>query len=84
MKTFAAGAVVVVLLMLANVVAAGVFTVLGPLVLELQDEWSRVVAVALIGVVAVVCALVFLRGALFLALENPFKGLKSAAGRRGG
>lgn len=69
MKTFAAGAVLVLVLILANVVAAGVLAVLGPLALELEGEAARVSAVVLVGLLAVACALAFLRGALRVALD---------------
>lgn len=91
MKTFTAGAVFLLTLMLANVVAAGVFAVLGPLALELKDDAAGVIAVALIGLVSIGCALLFLKGALALAGErfylvrsDPYKGLRFGSGRRGG
>lgn len=58
-----AGAVIIIALLLANVVAAGVFLVLGPLVPRGDDAVATVGMLA-VGIVAVGCALLFLLGAL--------------------
>lgn len=91
MKTFSAGAAFVAILVLANVVAAGVFAVLGPLATELADETAQIATMALVGVLAVACALLFIKGALFYAAARSFaahpdpnKGLKSNPAGRGG
>ncbi len=97
MRSFGTGALFVLILMLANVVAAGVFAVLGPIALELADEEARVLAMVIIGLLSVLCAVLFLRGAvvqfaegygvrrrLFREIADPHKGLQSAAGQRGG
>jgi len=85
MKNLGEGAALVLILVLANVVAGGVFALLGPLALEIADEGMQVAATVLVGVIAVACALVFLRGAVVsFVLANPNKGLESPPGRRGG
>lgn len=91
MKTFLAGAAFLLVLIIANVVAAGVFSVLGPIAAELDDGLARVLALALVGLLGVACALLFLRGVLFMVAErfsavqaDPKKGLQFTAGRRGG
>lgn len=63
MKTFAAGAAVLSLFILANVVAAGVFHVLGPLVPQ-GDDLVVVAGMLLVGAIAVACAVLFFLGAL--------------------
>lgn len=91
MKTALAGAAFLLVLIIANVVAAGVFFVLGPLAADLDDGVARVLGLALVGLGGVACALLFLRGALFCIAErlsavrsNPHKGLESTEGQRGG
>lgn len=63
MKTLAGGAAVLSLFILANVVAAGVFVVLGPLVPS-GDDAIVVAGMVTIGVIAVACALLFFLGAV--------------------
>lgn len=84
------GLVVVAVLVAANVVAAGVFLVLGPLVPR-GDVTVAVAGMAVVGVIAVACALLFLKGAMVSAArgfsfgkQDPYKGLESAVGQRGG
>lgn len=61
MRAFGTGLLVVVVLMLANVVAAGIFLVLWPLARQLE-ETGQVIAAAAIGALAIACALLFLKG----------------------
>jgi len=80
MKSLAAGAGFLAVLMLANVVAAGVFAVLGPLVLELADGDWQVVAMVLVMLLAIGCALAFLKGCLRFVVDH----LQCRSSRRGG
>lgn len=48
----------------ANVVAGGVLSLLGPQVLALEDGLPKALAVIAVGVLAVTCALIFLRGCM--------------------
>lgn len=80
MKTAAAGALLLALFALAQVVAAGVFAVLGPLALELEDELSQFIGLAVVGGLSVACALAFLKGSLRVATDQ----LQCRTGRRGG
>ena len=71
MRQLAFGALMVAIFSLANVVAAGVFLVLGPLVPALvQDEADQIVPLAIIGTIAVFCAVVFLNGCLRSMVEQ--------------
>jgi drug/metabolite transporter (DMT)-like permease len=63
MKTLAGGIAFVAVLLLANVVAAGVFLVLGPLVPRSADIVA-VAGLALVGVIAVGCSILFFLGAM--------------------
>lgn len=91
MKTFLAGAAFLLVLILANVVAAGVFSLLGPIAADFDDGLAWVLALALVGLLAVACSLLFLRGVLFCVVErfsavraDPKKGLQFDPGQRGG
>ncbi len=66
MKNLAGGAAFVAVLILANVVGAGVFLVLWPLVKPITagNDWAELVAAALLGAISVACAYFFLAGAL--------------------
>lgn len=57
------GAVILGALVLANVVAAGVFHVFWPLARGLTESW-QVAAVVMIGALAIACSLLFLRGVI--------------------
>lgn len=63
MKTLAGGAAFVAILFLANVVAAGVFLALWPIVRP-ADELVAVIAAALVGIVSVACAYFFIVGVM--------------------
>ena len=77
-------AVVVAFFLAANVVAAGVALVLG-MVLLATPAASSPFAWLVVGIAAALAAYLFLKGAMFFAAErNPYKGLKSGTGRRGG
>ncbi len=69
----------------ANVVAAGVVQVLGQMLQAAGPASSSPWPWLVIGAAGAVAAYLFLKGALFFAAErNPYKGLQSGAGRRGG
>lgn len=80
MKTFAAGAGFVLILLMAQVVGAGVFMVLGPLALEIQDEELQIVALGVVGAAAIVAALAFMSGSLRAVVAS----LQSQPRQRGG
>lgn len=61
MRNLLQGLLFLLVLMLANVVGAGVFMVLGPIVKRL-DEAAQVAATAIVGFIAVSCAIVFITG----------------------
>lgn len=79
-RDLAAGAVFLSALIAANIVAAGVFAVLGPLALEIDDELYQLLVLMLVGAMAVLCALVFLKGCVRVLVDQ----LQCRAGRRGG
>lgn len=71
MRQIVFGAVLIAIFALANVVAAGVFLVLGPLVPAfVQDESDQIVPLAIVGTIAVFCAVVFLNGCLRSMVEQ--------------
>lgn len=80
MKTLGAGALLVLLLLMANVVAAGVFQVLGPLALEIRDEELQILALCLVGCAAIGAALAFMSGSLRAVVAS----LQSQPRQRGG
>lgn len=80
MKQLIAGAALVACLAMAQVVAAGVLQVLAPLALEPQDEGAQFVAMVAVGVLAVGCALAFLKGCLRVLIDQ----LQCRPSRRGG
>jgi len=80
MKTVLAGATMVALLILTNVVAAGVLLVLAPHVLALDDGPLKLCVIIGLGVLAVSCAIVFLKGCLREITDH----LQYPPGRRGG
>lgn len=86
MRQLGAGALVLGALMMANVVAAGVMQLLGPLALEAQDETAQVVLVSIAGLLAIAAALLFLKGCLRALIDattmpgRPARGKGSAHG----
>lgn len=61
MKTLAGGTAFLVVILLANVVAAGVFMVLWPII-QPTDDTSEVIAATILGIVSVTCAFFFTAG----------------------
>lgn len=80
MKKILAGGGLLLILVMANVVAAGVFQVLGPIALEIQDEDLRTCAFGAVCGAAIGSALAFLSGSVRAMVEQ----LQCRAGRRGG
>jgi hypothetical protein len=62
-KNFTAGALVVGVFLSANVVAAGIFLVLGPLAPK-DNDTVAVIGMYLIGAIAVACSIFFIVGAM--------------------
>jgi hypothetical protein len=79
-RAAATGAFLVGILVLAQVVAAGVYAVLGPLALEAEEGPAQIAGLVLVSALAVSCALAFLKGSLRLATDQ----LQCRTGRRGG
>lgn len=64
MRACAAGLIILVVLALANVVGAGVYLALWPIAAEISgDETYMMIATCAVGILAVVCAVLFLVGA---------------------
>lgn len=80
MNTLLRGAVIVSIFMLANVVAAGVISVLGPHFVGLDDGPLKILAIIVLGILAVGCALAFLKGCLSALSDR----LQYRRGHRGG
>lgn len=86
MRALASGALVLGALLMANVVAAGVMAVLGPLAARAEDPTAQVAGVAVVGVMAIAAALLFLKGCLRVLIDattmpgRPARGKGSAHG----
>lgn len=87
MKALGAAAGVLGALMMANLVAAGVMQILGPLAAEATEPAAQVAGVAIAGVLAIAAALLFLKGCLRALTEattmpgRPARGKGSTHGR---
>lgn len=83
MKNAAAGALFLTAILLANVVAAGVISILGLAVKgtgtwAAEETWPWVI----ISVIGIACSIAFLRGAIdMLATAGGFKGKRHVANR---
>lgn len=80
MKSLLAGIVLLLLLLMANVVGAGVFMVLAPLAQAISDEDLQLVVLGLVGAAAIGAALCFLLGSLRAVVAS----LQSSPRQRGG
>lgn len=77
--------VLICLFLAANVVAAGVVLVLGQMLQAMAPTWRSPWPWLLIGGAGAAAAYLFLKGALFFAADrDPYKGLQSVSGQRGG
>lgn len=83
MKNLAAGVAFLGAIVAANVVAAGVLLVLGELARESLPEDYELAGIGVAAVLAVASALIFLRGALRVAIDV-LSFLESKPARRGG
>lgn len=82
MRTFLEGAVVIAFFLAANVVAAGVWTVLGGIVQRLFPGLEAPWPWFIIGIAAALAAFLFLRGAMCYANRLPL--IQWRPGQRGG
>jgi len=80
MRIFLQGAVIVVVLSLGSLVAAGVYAVLGPQVLRMEEGPMKLLAVITVGLLAIGCAILFIQGALRAIQDH----LQYGRGRRHG
>lgn len=71
MRTLLQGLLVLAVIVMANVVAAGVLMVLGRALAEpIADDQAKMLMLALCGVAAVASSMLFIRGALTLLVER--------------
>lgn len=80
MRSACAGAAFLALLAMANVVGAGVFAVLGPIALEIEEPGLQTGAMVLVMVLSAGAAFLFLKGSLREIIDH----LQCQRGRRGG
>ena len=62
MGNLAAGTIVIAALVLANVVAGGVYLVLGPLLDHLSDGPGKLIGLILVGALGAACSIFFFKG----------------------